>query len=113
MFKNYLTYHLVVKFHRECAVLELPYALRNRLIQSLETLIHHFACSVHTPDRKEELRHLCVSLMSLRDAKESLDLTGALSNADLKKQFTVLHERLEALCLKASETENGQLRLFG
>lgn len=112
MFKNYLTYSFTIRFQKSCRLLHIPAHFHQRLLASAEQLVQSFTKSVHTTDRKDELRHLCVALMSLRDCKEVLDQTGA-KNFDIEIEYSLLHARLEQLCLKASEEENGQFRMFG
>ena len=113
MFKNYLTYNLALSFHRSCLVLEITSAkIKERLMRSSETMIHQFAAFVHTRDPKDESKYLFVSLQCLRDCKESLDEAGVRANPILL-QYEVLHARTEQLLLKASEKEQGQLRMLG
>ena len=118
MFKNYLTYTLALSFHRSCCALETPNHLKNhetkeRLLRSSEGLIHHFARSVHTPDKKEESRFLAVSLFCIRDCKEILEENKLDPTHQIFGQFLLLHGRLEQLCEEATATEGGQFRLFG
>ena len=112
MFKNFLTYSFALRFQRSCQLLKIPRSLHERLMQSGSTLTQQFHLSTRAPDPKDELKHLCVALMALRDCRETLEQTGALSG-DLKVEFTILHARIEQLCLKASEADHGQLRMLG
>jgi hypothetical protein len=121
MFRNYLTYTLALSFHRSCCAIEAPAEIphglshkqKERLLRTTETMIHHFAQAIHTHDRKEESRHLAVALLCLRDAEESFEQWGMSLTHELRLQFRTLHGRLEQLVLKASEEENGQLRMLG
>jgi hypothetical protein len=112
MFKHYLSYQFAIAFHRSCGLLELSPHLKNRLLQSAETMLHQFAQSIHTRDPKDELRFLCVTLICLRDCKETLD-EASVKNEDLWASYEVLHGRLEKICLDASAAEGGQFRMFG
>jgi hypothetical protein len=112
MFKHYLSYQFAISFHRSCGALELSTHVKNRLLQSAETMLHQFAQSIHTTDAKDELKFLCVALICLRDCKEILDEAG-VRDEDLRASFEVLHGRLEKICLDASAVEGGQLRMFG
>jgi hypothetical protein len=113
MFKHYLTYTLAQSFHRSCCSLELPAIQKERLLRSSEILIDHFAKAIHSQDKKEESRFLAVTLLALRDCKESLDEWKIPLNHELRSQFTTLHGRMEQLVLKAAEEEGGQLRMLG
>jgi hypothetical protein len=113
MFKNYLTYNLVLSFHRSCLVLELPSTkLKERLMKSSEQMIHQFTSSLHAKDSKDEARFLFSTLISLRDCLESLREAGTIFS-ELESQFVVIQARLEQLCLKAATKENGQTRMLG
>jgi hypothetical protein len=127
MFKHYLTYTLAQSFHRSCCSLDpdtiqpdiqknTPHTKtlrKERLLRSSEILIDHFAKAIHTTDRKEESRFLAVTLLALRDCKESMDEWGIPAHHELRSQFTTLHGRMEQLVLKAAEEEGGQLRMLG
>ena len=117
MFRHYLTYSLALSFHRFCCSIEIPAQIpkekRDRLIRSSETLIHHFALAIHTPDRKEESRFLAVALICLRDCQETFDEWLIAPQHEIRAQFITLHGRLEQLVLKAAEAEGGQLRMLG
>src|SRR5258708_39895745 len=97
MFKHYLTYTLALSFHRSCCGLQAIPQQKERLLRSAETLIHHFALAVHAQDKKEESRFLAVSLISLRDCKESFDEFGLPPQHELRSQFATLHGRMEQL----------------
>src|SRR2546423_1142916 len=113
MFKNYLSYSLALSFHQSClSNNQIEPKFKERLMRSSETMIHHFAAAVHTQDPVEESKNLFVTLVCLRDCKETLDEAGILVG-DLPLQFQVLHARLEEICLKAALSEDGQLRMLG
>jgi len=112
MFKHYLTYGFVVRFHRTCQSLALPIPIQRRLMKSADQLLQYFTRSIHAKDPKDELKWLCVAVWSLRDCKEILTESGAKNDA-LNAEYDVLNQRLEQICLKASEVENGQLRMLG
>jgi hypothetical protein len=118
MFKNYLTYTLAQSFHRSCACLRIPHEIPNatakeRLLRSAENLVHNFARAVHTQDNKEESRFLAVALICLRDCKESLDESKLPAQNEIYNQYTLLHGRMEQLCLQAAQCEGGQMRMLG
>ena len=113
MFKHYLTYTLAQSFHRSCCAMELQTLQKERLLRSSETMIDHFAKAIHTQDRKEESRFLAVTLLALRDCKESLDEWAVPVQHELRSQFATLHGRMEQLVLKAAAEEGGQLRMLG
>lgn len=112
MFKYYLTYQFAVGFHRACGSLPLEHVKKERLLRSAETLIHQFATAIRTTDPKDELKHLCVALICVRDCKETLDEAG-IQSQEVFSKYEVLHQRLEQICMKASECEGGQLRMLG
>src|SRR4051812_2546520 len=101
MFKYYLTYQFAVGFHRSCASLQLEHARKERLLRSAETMIHQFSNAIRTKDPKDELKFLCVTLICVRDCKETLDELEQIPH-ELLSRFEVLHQRLEQICLKAS-----------
>jgi hypothetical protein len=121
MFKYYLSYQFAVGFHRACGSLPLEHAKKERLLRSAETMIHQFATAIRATDPKDELKHLCVALLCARDCKETLDEAGVtdqnvgLGNLtrEVFSKYEVLHQRLEQICMKASECEGGQLRMLG
>jgi hypothetical protein len=121
MFKYYLTYQFAVGFHRACGSLPLEHVKKERLLRSAETLIHQFATAIRTTDPKDELKHLCVALICVRDCKEILDEAEIRSpnmglgnpTREVISKYEVLHQRLEQICEKASECEGGQLRMLG
>jgi hypothetical protein len=116
MFKNYLTYQIALSFERACSVATQGWNERSResLMTSVKSMVHHFARSIHTQDRKEESKHLFVTLICLRDCRETLDAVGWLAkDAALESQYQVLHQRLEQLCEKACKAEGGQFRMLG
>ena len=113
MFKNYLTYNLALSFHRSCLILAgLSTGSKDRLMQSSETMIHHFARAIHTIDVQEEAKNLYVTLTCLRDCKETLDFEE-VSAEGLHLQFQVLQARLEQLCLAVADKNHGQTRMLG
>jgi hypothetical protein len=112
MFRNYLSYQFALNFDQECRTLLMPPQARERLLRSSTQMVHHFAKSLHAKDVKEISRFLCVSLINLRDCREIIDEIGVISDS-IEARFNVLHSRLEQLCLKAAEAEEGQLRMFG
>jgi len=113
MFKNYLTYNLALSFHRTCLTLEsVPNQTKERLMRSSETMIHHFARAVHSQNSKDEAKYLYVTLTCLRDCKETLE-EAKLHPVALFLQYEVLHGRLQQICLKLADKEQGQLRMLG
>jgi hypothetical protein len=116
MFKYYLTYQFAVGFHRSCGSLALEHAVKERLLRSAETMMLQFSTAIRATDPKDELKFLCVALLCARDCKEILDETLGKSSSipkDILSQYEVLHQRLEQICLKASECEGGQFRMLG
>ena len=112
MFKNYLSYNLALSFDRECRSVELDFATRDSLIHSSSDMVRHFAASIHTENKKERSKSLFLALICLRDCKEVLDKNG-IQSMEIRGRYDVLHARLEQLCLDASDSENGQLRMLG
>jgi hypothetical protein len=112
MFKYYLTYQFAVGFHRSCGTLSAEHAKKERLLRSAETMLHQFSTAIRTKDPKDELKFLCVALLCARDCKETLDELKDVPK-DILSQYEVLHQRLEQICLKASESNGGQLRMLG
>ncbi len=111
MFKSYLTYNLALGFDQACRTLELPVALKDRLLRSSGTMIQNFSRSLYTQDTKEQARCFFVALMSLRDTKDIINESGH-SFAQLQSKYDFLHERMEKLCDKVADKENGQFRFF-
>ena len=112
MFKHYLTYGFVVRFHRSCQSLTLPAPITKRLMRSADQLLQYFTRSIHEKDPKDELKWICVAVWSLRDCKEILHESGART-PEIIAEYQVLHHRLEQICLKAADAEDGQLRMLG
>ena len=114
MFRNYLSYQMALSFHRGCLTETIPEApIRHRLLRSTETLIHQFSLAVRVSDRKAEARHLVAALYALRDCHEILD-EAAVEAPELRRQWGVLHARMERLCEDAAgRAEGGQLRMLG
>jgi len=112
MFKNYLSYNLALSFDRECRTVKLDFAAQNSLLKSSADMVRHFAESIHTEDAKKRSKSLFVALICLRDCKEVLD-QNQVEGFEIRGRYEVLHARLEQLCLEASSSENGQLRMFG
>ena len=112
MFRNYLTYQFALNFDQECRSILAPSDVRERLNRSSTQMINSFAKSLHVRDVKEVAAQLCVALINLRDCKEIVTEIGVYSDS-LEARYNVLHSRLEQLCLKASESESGQLRMLG
>jgi hypothetical protein len=114
MFKNYLTYTLAQSFHRTTCSIEMPsHESKERLLRSSENLIHHFARSIHTQDPKEESKFFAVALICLRDCKDTLEEFKTDPTHEIFSQYTLLHGRLEQLCLDAATSEGGQMRMLG
>jgi hypothetical protein len=115
MHRHYLSYQLALSFHRSVACLADPDPVRkHELLRSAETLIHEFALSIRSRDSKQARAKLLVTLLAARDCGETLIRLPSLEGVDdLKRQWGVLHDRLEGLCLEASEAEHGQLRMLG
>ena len=117
MFRNYLTYNIGLSFQRSCQTLAQRTDLSGLigLTQSAGTFINHFARSIYTRDKKEESRLLFVALLALRDCKDILIQAKATpeDHAAIWAQYELLHARMEQICLKASEGEDGQYRMLG
>ena len=111
MFKNYLTYSFALKFRDRCIALDVAIHVRRRLAQSADTMIDQLSQSIHARDAIGEASHLCVAYQCLKDCREVLDQNG-IRLRDLDADYEIVHERLEKLCLKAAESEGGQLRLL-
>lgn len=116
MFKNYLTYNFALSFHRSCCAMdvttEAPQSVKDRLLRSSETMIHHFSRAIYTRDNKEESKCLFVALVALKDCLEIMN-ENKLEVRDLRSQYQVLEARLEQLAEKACAVENGQMRMLG
>jgi hypothetical protein len=102
MFKNYLTYSFVVGFQRGCRALPVPFPFLDAVTRSTSRMVDQFAKSVEATSAQDELKHVAVTLICLRDTKESLQEAGVWS-AELESQFIVLKKRLEQLCLQVEE----------
>jgi hypothetical protein len=119
MFKYYLTYSLALEFHRSIQTLDESTAAspisvlqKERLLRSAEQLTHHFSKAIHARDPKEAAKNLYVTLVSLRDIRDSLN-EFAFPASSLRLSWEVLHGRLEQICLDYAEGEGGQLRMLG
>lgn len=112
MFKSYLTYNLALGFDQACRTLELPVPLKDRLLRSSGTMVQHFSRSLYTQDPKEQARCFFVALVNLRDTKDIL-LEAGYPFSSIQSKYDFLHERMEKLCDKMADKENGQFRLFG
>ncbi len=112
MFKNYLTYSFAQNFVLSCRNLEIDPVRKDRLLRSADTMLLHFTRFLHATDPKDEMRYLFVTLTCLRDCEETLSECGPLPT-QLLVQYRYTHERLEKMCLEASEAEAGQLRMLG
>ena len=102
MFKNYLTYSFAVGFQRGCTVLEVPFPFKDKITRSAARIVDQFAKSVKAASAQEELKHIAVALICLRDTQELLKEADVWS-ADLEAQYRVLKKRLELLCMQVSE----------
>lgn len=123
MHRYYLSYQMALSFHRGVACLpDSDEPRKHRLLRSAETLIHEFALAIRTSDRKLAAAKFCVALLAARDCEEMLRVRlaelpleahheGALP--DLLRQWGVLHQRLEGICLETADQEQGQLRMLG
>jgi hypothetical protein len=116
MFKNYLTYNLALSFHRSCMSLEVSIpTIKERLMRSSETMIHHFARSIHAPStpegEKARGKDYFVAMQCLQDCHETLK-EAEVEDSELGKQYEVLYGRLEQLCLDAASEKNGQIRML-
>ena len=118
MFKNYLTYHLSLSFHRTTVEwLGGTASVRARVIASAETVIRHFGQAIHARDSRDEAKHMLVTLQALRDCRQTWSEYAAETQSplpqDLENQFRVLHDRVEQICWKLADHEQGQLQLMG
>ena len=123
MHRYYLSYQMALSFHRGVACLpDSDGPRKHGLLRSAETLIHEFALAIRTSDRKLSAAKFCVALLAARDCEEILRarieelpaenrFEGELP--DLLRQWGVLHQRLEGICLETADQERGQLRMLG
>jgi hypothetical protein len=113
MFKNYLTYSFAQNFVLSCRSLEIDPEKKDRLLRSADSMLLHFTRFMHATDPKDELRYLFVTLICLRDSKETIDEWDSAWPDALRMQYEYVHARLERMCLDASGAEDGQLRMLG
>lgn len=112
MFKNYLTYSFAQNFLLSCRGLEIDPVKKSRLLKCADTMMLHFTRFLHATDAKDEMRYLFVTLTCLRDCDETLSECPVLPE-ELRLQYDYVHARLEKMCLEASDSEGGQLRMLG
>ena len=119
MFKYFLSYSLALQFHQSIQQLNDQTAgavvseiQKERLLRSAEQMLHHFNRAIHTQDRKDAAKFLYVTLVSLRDLRESLD-EYRYPAKELRLSWEVLHGRLEQIVLEYADGEHGQLRMLG
>ena len=102
MFKNYLTYSFVVGFQRGCRAIPVPLPFLDRVTRSTSRMVDQFAKSVEATSTQDELKHVAVTLICLRDTKELLQ-EAVIWSSELESQFIVLKKRLEQLCMQLEE----------
>lgn len=116
MFKNYLSYEFALNFDRNCSTLELPEPEKNELLRCSRQMVQYFTRALYAKNDSDRCRHLFVALTYLRDCKEVLDHlrnTAGLKPEEALRYYAIVHERLEQLCLDASDSEQGQIRMLG
>jgi hypothetical protein len=113
MFKHYLTYGFAESFLRSCSELKITTPIKDRLVRSAEGLLEHLGLAANASGDADASKELCVALFLARDCGELLDEAGLRGQQPIGFQFTVVHSRLERLCLQAANLEGGQIRLLG
>jgi hypothetical protein len=112
MFKNFLSYHFVDAFARECCALELPASDQHSLQRCSREVWIRFHRSLQTTDSKERSSCLFVAMTYLEDCKEILEKHIEESHP-LWIRHAIIQGRLVDLFEKSSKKEGGQLRMFG